>query len=161
VRYILIGLMGALLGLSSLRGDDRAASPAEEFRALAAEYDRAFWACQEALNKATTEEEKAKILREQYPRGEKYGPRIHALAEKNPKDPVAIDALVWVLRHWIRPESGKDAPHRKAVTLLLRDHVTSDRLTDVFPLMVWFAADENETFLRAVLAKNPHRDMRG
>jgi hypothetical protein len=64
-----------------------------------------------------------------------------------------VDALVWVVTHTSNEPKDTDT-QRRALDILRRDHLASDRLPLVFE-----RADEE--FLRAVLEKSPHRDVRG
>jgi thiol-disulfide isomerase/thioredoxin len=75
-----------------------------------------------------------------------------ALAEKHSTDAAAMDALVWVVTHSSNEPRDTDTP-RKALDILRRDHLASDKL----PLVLQRADEE---FLRAVLEKSPHRGVR-
>jgi AhpC/TSA family len=164
MRHLLIATLVLLLSTLASQAADKAgegqASPEEQYKSILADYQKAFEACQEALRKAKTEDEREKILAEQYPQARKYGLPLLELAEKNPKSPVAIDALVWVLNYY-GADKGQGTPHLKAVALLQRDHIASDRLTDAFIMISGNDNKEDREFLRAVMAKNPYRDMQG
>jgi len=89
------------------------------------------------------------------------------LAEKNPAAPIAIEALVQVVNHelWLEsntthPGRGKDGPQVRAIALLLRDHSRSDKLGEACRRMSYGFSKDCETFLRTLLAKNPHREVR-
>jgi hypothetical protein len=89
-----------------------------------------------------------------------------ALAEKNPKSAVALDALtqtitleIWLENNTTHPGWGNDSAGRKAVTLLLRDHIQSDRLAETCRRAHYGFRKEYETLLRAVLKDNPHREI--
>src|SRR5262249_50275747 len=56
---------------------------------------------------------------------------------------------------------GKDSPGSKALAQLLCDHVESDKLGPVCMRLSFGFREEYESFLRAVLEKNPHKDVRG
>lgn len=64
-----------------------------------------------------------------------------------------MDVLVWVVTHSSN-ESRDEAAQRKALAILRRDYLASEKLPLVFD-----GADEE--FLRAVLEKSPHRHIRG
>jgi len=158
------GILLLLLGMSVAAGDkggDKPATPAEQYQALAKEF-------QEAVNafylKATVDEERV----EPRARIVKLSPRLLELAEKNPKDPIALDALVqvvvaelWLMGNTEYPGRGQDNLEARAIALLLRDHVQSDRLGEACRRMSYGFSRECETFLRAVQEKNPRRDVRG
>src|SRR5262245_13994739 len=95
-------------------------------------------------------------------------PRVLELAKENPQDPIARDALVQVIvvELWLEentpfPGRGHDRLDTQALALLTRDHVQSDRLGDVFRRLSYGFGKEYELFFRTVLARSPHRDMRG
>src|SRR5262249_28830017 len=89
------------------------------------------------------------------------------LAEKNPKEPWTLDALTHVItmEYWLDNYSshsgwGKDSRQAKAIAILLRDHVKSDKLGETCKRVQYGFRKECETFLRTVLEKNPHKDVR-
>jgi hypothetical protein len=160
MNHIAQGILVLVLGLSAVpaaaASHDKSGTPAEQYKALVKEYDdtMAIFA-----NVKTDEERKTIAERvRQFPR------RFLEFAETNPKDPVAVDALihaVWVVNGTAFPASGPDTPAGQALALLQRDHVGSEKLG---PLCQWisFGFHENyETFLRAVLESNPHQDVQG
>jgi hypothetical protein len=49
----------------------------------------------------------------------------------------------------------------RAIALLLRDHVESDKLAETCKRVHFGFRQECETFLRTVLEKNPHREVQG
>ncbi len=102
-------------------------------------------------------EQLATILKEYESAGkvepERYYRRLFAVAKKNPADPAAVTALAWIVNNASNEPKDPDA-QRKALDLLRRDHLNSERLPLVFE-----RADDD--FLRAVLAKSPHRAVRG
>src|SRR5580704_4392150 len=69
------------------------AAPAEQYQTLVKVYQDAMQSYSAALGKAKTYEERLKVFDEVYPKPEKLVPRFLELAEKNPQDPVALDAL--------------------------------------------------------------------
>jgi hypothetical protein len=72
-------------------------SPAEQYRMIDSECqkeEQEFW---QAYQKATPEERKK--LQRRGTRPWEYAARMLELAEKHPKDPVAVDALVWAVHH--------------------------------------------------------------
>ncbi len=77
------------------------------------------------------------------------------LAEQSPKDPVAVDALVWIvtkLRN--RPEATR------AVELLATQHAQSEKLAAACPQIARTPSLAAEKLLRTVLETNPHNDVR-
>ncbi len=101
-----------------------------------------------------------KVLGERYAQQAKVADKFLALAEKNPKDAVAVDALLWVLSNVLRPSGDKENARTKAVALLLRDHAQSNLIGPVCGLLTMLDK-ESESVLRTLLEKNPHRDVQG
>src|SRR5260221_12990927 len=61
--------------------------------------------------------------------------KLVELAEKNPNEPWVLDALTNVItqEYWLDNYSqhagwGKDSPQARAIAILLRDHLRSDKL---------------------------------
>src|SRR5262245_6471395 len=105
---ILILLLGVSVAAAGDERRDKGATPAKQYEALAKDFQEA---ARELYLKAMTDE--ARI--ESTARIEKLSPRLLELAEKNPRDPVALDALVQVVRQelWLQentshPGRGKD-----------------------------------------------------
>src|SRR5258707_1005116 len=71
-------------------------TPAEEYQALAKNFDDAQREFSKAYQEAKTDEEREKVFKEKYPQPDAYAGDFLVLAEKHPKDPAAVDALVWV-----------------------------------------------------------------
>jgi hypothetical protein len=157
------GVLLLLLALPALgAGDDpkdKPATPAEQYQALIKEFAKAQQDFFKAYGEAS-DEDKPKVMKEKYP---DFGPKFLELAVKNPKDPAALDALVWVASNPSRRSSGtgkKDDGTAKALELLLTDHLQSEKLGGVCQRLV---NNDNETsanaFLLAVLEKNPHKGV--
>ena len=87
------------------------------------------------------------------------------LAEKYPRDPIAVDSLsqaVWQVntRPWPVELVGKGEARIRAFALLQRDHIRSDKLGTVCQRLSYGFCKEYETFLLAVLNTNPHKSVR-
>jgi hypothetical protein len=138
--------------------DDKEASPAQQYQALDKEFRDSMNAWMKIYQATKSNEEKQKLFTS-YPQPDKFAPKFLALAEKHPKDPAAVDALVWVATntHGI----GANAPASKALAILERDHLQSDKLDKVCTSLSYRPGKETETFLRAVLEKSPHKNVQG
>jgi hypothetical protein len=160
------GVLVLLLALPVLWAEDKPkdkgkpATPAEQYKALLKEHQDAMKAFQDAFKDAKTQEEKQKVFQDKYPKTDKLAPKFVELAEKNPKDPVAIDALVWVMNNSFSP-LGTDPTRAKALDLLIRDHVKSAKLGSVCQSLSFRMDKPSEKFLRTVLEKNEHKDVQG
>src|SRR5678816_4181973 len=135
-------------------------APAADFQAILKDFNSEGF----ALRQAKTDEEREQIVA----RVENSTARLVKLAAENPKQPIAMEALVQVAIHemWMEnntPHLGReaDSPAPKAIETLLRDHAQSDKAAEVCRRLSYGFRKENEAFLRAVLASNPHRDVRG
>src|SRR5262245_12584628 len=129
---IVRGLLALVLGLSVVAGaveaQEKPATPAEQFKAMAEEF---FDLTQVVAFKAKNDEERNEAVG----RVDKLRLRLLDLAERHPRDTIALDALVqvvkleiWLENNTAHPGDGKNSPQVQAVTRLLRDHVRSDRL---------------------------------
>src|SRR5262249_19363722 len=112
---------------------------------------------------ATSDEERRKAIARVDKLRDKLALRFLELAEKNPTDPVAVDALlqaVWMVNHNAYPAGGKDSPGARAMALLLRDHLRSDKLGPICLRIDSGFRREYETFLRTLLERSPHKNVR-
>jgi AhpC/TSA family len=98
-------------------------------------------------------------MTEKQPKPETYAPKFLELAEKNPKDPAAFDALAWVMSNSARGVPTKDDSRVKAGEALLRDHIASEKLGTICQSMAYGYDRGGEEFLRKVLEKSPHKSV--
>src|SRR5262245_54827932 len=96
---------------------DKPATPAEQYQALVKVYQDAMQTYSEAVGKTKTYEERMKVFDEVYPKPEKLAPKFLELAEKYPQDPVAFDALSWIVVNCVRTPARIPA-RAKAVAIL-------------------------------------------
>lgn len=135
-------------------------TPTEQYKAILKEFGEAA----NAKWRARTDEEH----RQAAARIEPLPLKLLELAEKNPNEPWVLDALTNVItqEYWLDNYSshagwGKNSPQAKAIAILLRDHLRSDKLGETCKRAQYGFRQECETFLRTVLEKNPHRDVQG
>jgi hypothetical protein len=137
-------------------------TPAEQYKALLKEYQVA---SQDLFSRAKTDEERNKVLGSV----DKFPLRFLELAEKYPKDPIALDVLVQVINLEISLENnttyaglGKEgSPQARAFALLLRDHLGSDKLDYACWRTSYGFHQDCERFLRTALDKSPHKAVQG
>src|SRR5262249_57615523 len=99
--------------------------------------------------------------------GMEAGPlKLLQLAEKYPQEPWVLDALTHIItqEYWLDNYSahagwGKDSRQARAIAILMRDHISSDKLAEPCKRAQYGFRQECETFLRTVLEKNPHREV--
>jgi hypothetical protein len=163
------GFLVLWLALPAFSGDkakdkatdkDKPATPTDQFKALNKEFNDAMQVFQKAYAEAKTDEERQKLINEKYPQPDKFAPKFLALAEENPKDAVALDALIWVVTR-TNGFGMKDSPHAKALFILTRDHIGSEKLGEVCRTLSYSSDKESETLLRAMLEKNSHKAVQG
>jgi outer membrane protein assembly factor BamB len=151
-------LICASLAVIATDGNSQAnpATPAEQFRALRNEYERA-----SSSGVPLTDAERLRFVGRVYRHRNALAQKLLELAEKHPTDPVALDALmlaVWqVNTTWPAELVGEDTARARAFELIRRDHIRSDKLGPLWQRVSYGFAKEYETFLRAVLTKNPHK----
>jgi hypothetical protein len=142
-----------------VKAKNQSKTPAEQLQALIEKYEDAYRAYAKARKEAKTFEERDRVRKELYPDAEQYAPQFFALAEQHAKDPAAVDALVWIMRNV--PTATKESLRTKAVDLLLRDHIQSEKLGDVCRTLNKGVDAQGEMILRAALEKNPHAAVQG
>jgi hypothetical protein len=164
MQRIVGGILVLVLGLSASAaggdGPDKPATPAEQYKALLKEYQEA------GSGGAPSDEERMKLIGRVYKRRNELALKFLELAENNPKDPIAVDALmqaVWQVNTtpWPVEVAGEDGARKKAFALLQRDYIRSDKLGPTCQRVSFGFCKEYETFLRAVLESNPHKDVQG
>jgi hypothetical protein len=161
MKHIVEGILVLVLGFSAAaEAQDRRATLAAQYQVLAREFSDAANAY---YSKAKTDEERSEALA----RLEKLPPRFLELAQQSPQDPVGLDALVqvvvaelWLENNTPHPGFGKDGPEVRAIAILLRDHVGSDKIGTACGRIRYGFRRECETFLRTVLEKNPNREVK-
>ena len=153
-------LAAAVAGAASVsNAQEKATTPAEQYQALTKEFSAAsssFW-------QETNQQRQAAV-----DRAEKLPQKFLELAENNPKDPTALDALMqvisveyWLNTHTSHPGWGKASPQAKAIGQILRNYLDSEKLGEVCRRVHYAFHQEGETFLRTVLEKSPHREVQG
>ena len=107
--------------------EDKPAAPAEQYAAILKE----FGAAANSNWKATSDEER----RQAAARVEPLPLNMLGLAEDNPEQPWTLDALTHVItfEYWLdnyssHPGWGKDSRQARAIGILLRDHIRSEKL---------------------------------
>jgi hypothetical protein len=134
-------------------------SPAEQYQALRKEFDRA-----SSSGVPLTDAERLQFVGRVYRHRNALAQKFLELAEKHPNDPIALDALlqaVWQVNTtpWPVELVGEDTARAKAFELIQRDHLRSDKLGPLCQRVSYGFCQEYESFLRAVRAKNPHRNV--
>jgi hypothetical protein len=157
------GFLVLVLGLPVVAAEDPGqagpATPAEQYKVLLKEYQEA-----SSSGRVLSDEERMQFVGRTYKLRNQLALKFVDVAEKYPKDPVAVDALmqaVWQVNGtpWPVELVGKDDAQGRALTLLQRDHIRSDKLGPTCQRISFGFCQQYETFLRAVLEKSPHREI--
>src|SRR5262245_12437514 len=184
------GMLVLLSSLSVVGADDaergkEPANPEQQYRALLKQYNDAFEEYAAAFREAQLPEDREKSIREKYPGPEKWAGKFLELAEQNPREPFAEQALIWIvtnearLKHflpwhehtaryemiWIMQrraalagDTQQQEVRSQAIDRLLRDHVTSAKMGYVAQML-----DRNPksgALLRAIIEKNPSEEIK-
>ena len=105
---------------------------------------------------AKTDQEREVLAREKYPQPDKFAGRFLELAETHPKGPAALEALVWIVQN---ARAGRE--NDKALEILLRDHIQSEKLGAVCQMLAHSPSPNVEKMLREILEKNTNREVQG
>jgi hypothetical protein len=159
-RGILVLWLGLSVVAAEARGQGGPATPAEQYKVLLKEYQGA-----SSSGRVLSDEERMKFVGSVYKLRNRLALKFVELAEKHPNDPVALDALmqaVWQVNStpWPVELVGQDDARARAFALLQRDHLGSDKIGSVCEHISFGFCREYETFLRAVLEKSPHKNVR-
>jgi hypothetical protein len=141
--------------LPPLRGEDKSLSLRRQYDALVKQSEQARQDYSKASGEAKTDEERQQAYKEYEAQTSRIAAGILVLAEKAPRDAVAIDALIKVFALHCSEREKK-----KAAALLLRDHLRSDKIAPICQSLAMRFDDASETLLRTILAKNPNRSIR-
>jgi hypothetical protein len=153
--FAILGIVPALWAQDADKDkpQQKPASPAERYSSLLNEYQKAQREYIQALNQAKTVSERQAAAKSA-PRPADFASRFLAIAQEHPKDPVAVDALIWVVN------TGRGSPEsQKALKSLVTDHLGSEKIAQV--AVAISALPDGEATLRTILAKNQHEAVRG
>ena len=140
------------------KAEDKPLTPAERYNAL----------LKTPVNTSgqgiTTDEERMQLIGRVYRFRNELALKFLELAREYPEDPIAVDALIQALWQvnttpWPVTLVGKDEAQPRALELLQRDHIRSEKLGAACQRVSYGFAKEYETFLRAVLEKSPHEPV--
>jgi AhpC/TSA family protein len=159
-----IGACGPLLALLAIagvaRGQEPPATPSQRYEALLEESRKPVGA------PPTSDEERTKYIGRGFRRRSELALKFVELAEQNPKDPIALDALiqaVWNVNStpWPFELVGPDEAPARALALIERDHLKSEKLGPLCQRVSYGFREEYEKFLRAVDASDGERAVKG
>jgi hypothetical protein len=161
MRRTVGGALALLVLLPAARALDEAkpaGTPAEQYKALLAEYKKSMDDFMKEYREAKPAD-RQKLVQEKYPNPDKFAARFLKLAEEHPKDPAAVDALVWVFRNSSIP--GKGSPREKAAELVKRELLQSDKIAPLCDALGQGITDKvSVETLQAILDKNPKANVK-
>ncbi len=156
------GLILVLIFAAGLRAAEP--TPAAQLAAIKAEMDGTYKDGMAALEKLKGDDESHQAYRKLQERCVPFLRRAVALAEKYPDNPAAPDALAWIMTGPFGYRDGTIAPIERTYELLRERYAGSDAIPPRCVSMISRYAPNSvapEPLLRAILAKNPSRELRG
>ena len=175
MRHTVAGSLAVALGLSLVatetRAQDRLSSPSEQYQAIRRETQSRESASHKEFAASVPQggippdDKRLEYVGRSYRIKYEQASKLVGLAERYPKDPIALDALiesVWQVNTtpWPVGLVGRDEARPRAFALLRRDHVRSEKIGPLCERISYGLCAEYEPFLRDVLEKNPHREVR-
>jgi len=161
MRCTVLGVCLLLAGGPALRAaDDKPdLTPAAEAKKLTEDFNQAQQDFSDAYGKASTQEEKDKLVKEKMPKPDKTAARLLELAEKNAKDEgVVPDALIWVVNY----SNGADAAKGKERALeLLANYVDNPKVGDLCMRLSYNPSRNGEKLMRTMMAHAAVDDSKG
>jgi hypothetical protein len=150
---VLLGFASALCAQEPSKSSDSSPAARRDYERLVKEYETARNDYFKAYEAAKSDGAREKL---KYPEASTYAPRFLDLARKHPKDPAAIDALVWVAVN-----SNRGTEFEEAIGKLSKEHIQSEKLDQVCRSLVYSDSPQAEPTLRTLLEKSPHRAVQG
>jgi hypothetical protein len=124
----------------------------EQFQAVVAEVRKEQGEVIKAYREAKTEAEREKAIQNYMKKPQAFAARVLEIAEMNPKDNVAFEALAWIAENV--PDG---AELDKAVAILLKEHL--DKLGPVCAALAQSTSPATEKLLRSVMEKSSKADV--
>jgi hypothetical protein len=162
IAVFLSGLLAPPLhaNMQDAAGADAAppVSVATEFKKILAHLDKLQADLRKKFAKAS-DAEKEKIYADYQNSVKRALGDAFKLAKNNPKDPAAVDALVWVATPVLGPTLNED--QRQAIDILLRDHIDSKQLEQLCITLSYTPDGKALQALQTILAKTTNHDLKG
>ena len=137
-------------------------SIADRYKQIVAEFDGEQNKLSEAVEKAKSQAEIVGIYDKMRPDDSIYSRRIVDLAETNPKDPAARDALVWVLNKLYRSDAGTYGDQvARAVRLLVEHHANDPEAVRVGLMLNNVFSRNRDALMEGMYASSEGREAKG
>jgi len=134
--FLVVGTLVVATRADDEKGKKEEKTPAEAFKAIMDKAVKEFRA-------ATKNEDKQVALKD-------AAEKLIALAQQNPKDPIALQAITTVVGGMPLEDKGKDGPKAKALALLKKDFMKSDKLAGIIPRLAMSDDADVADFLKSV-----------
>ena len=128
----------------------------KKYRALLGEFGQQRIAYSKAYREAKTAEDRLKVRRELFPQPGKLADKFLALAREHADDPIAVQALSWVVSN---VRTGKAA--NEAIDLLIKDYIEDEAMVAVCQRLMRSMSPQSHKLLTEVLEKSPLREAKG
>jgi RNA polymerase sigma factor (sigma-70 family) len=132
----------------------------QAYLSLLEEYDPQHRAREKAVLDAKTESKRRETYLALARLDWDYAPRFMELARQYPDDPVAIDALAWLVANVFEPPGSQ-----QAADILIHDHLASDKMIAIYRQLAMTLdpapASAGERLLRAAVQTSPTAAARG
>ncbi len=167
MRRTMTAMLAGLLLLPAFSAADKPATPGEQLEALKKEVEKSRKEFFQAVEKAKADKERQELRDKNNKQINACARRALELARKHPEDPVAVDALSWIITGklgWlVAGDTIFSQQMEEVLDLLRKDYVTSDKLHRLcFHASIYDeVSTKPEQFLRALHAKSPHREIQG
>ena len=158
-----------LFSFSATARSEEKPTPVERYRQHIRDYN----IVSREITRSKTVEDRKAVAR----RFDEFAKKFLDVADKHPRDPIALSAIRSAIQAIISTDSraqniaefhpgtlvagSSDGSSRRAVKLLLRDHLKSNKLAPICDRMRFGFRPEFEPFLVAAIKQNPHRAVRG
>jgi hypothetical protein len=158
---LLMLAIGALTGLADDAKDKdkekpKPATPAEEFKALVQEHQKAMNDAVKVVREAKTPADRTKAMDSYRKVTTDFGPKMLEFAKKHGKEPVAGEAYFWVLTN-----AGQGAPAEEAAKHLAADFAQDEKIARGIERLARSQALAAEELVRAVIEKNKDAEIKG
>lgn len=128
----------------------------KQYRALLTEFNQQRLAYSKAYREAETAADRVKVRLELYPQPGKLADKFLDLAKEHADDPIAVQALSWVVSN---VRTGKAAG--EAIDLLIKDYIEDPAMVSVCQRLMRNMSPQSHKLLTEVLEKSPLREAKG
>lgn len=159
LRHATVFLLALLITPAiTAQAQDKDASPEVQYQQLVNQFRAAQMELSKAFRAAKTPEEQLALRKKMSTIGVDYTPQFMKLAKAHAADPVAVDALSWIITGASR-FGGKGAD--EALQLLAENHIKNEKLAVICERLRNSSLRGAVGFLETVLEKSPHHDAQG